>query len=247
MADTSLDNPNGLTPPENTTVTPGGESTPGVNGLSPNNEGEVVDEKTKQGFQRLIAKKDQEISSASARLAAAEKERDALRKAEQDRKLSELSEVERLRAEKDEYATKFAKSELKLFVTAELEKRGLMKNPLAEDIIESPWLLKAVRSHLPDQPDWDQTIAAVKEYLPTYLDTLVVPDNAVPTTPVPSDATPSDTTPPTVPTGRTTPPATPTSKRIWTKTEIDKVRSDTDQWLKYRGEITEAYNEGRVV
>lgn len=245
MADTSLKNKPGDLPP---TETPPGnlpdENNPGDNGLSTNGDGEL-DEKTKTGFQRLVAKKDTDISNLTSKLEEIQRERDALKKVEQDRKLAEMTETERLKAERDDYERKFVKSELKSFVTAELTKRDLMKNPLAEDIIESPWLLKVIKSHLPEQPGWDETIEVVKEYLPAYLDTLVVPVT-VPNAPLIED-TPIDVVPPTVPTGRETPPNTPSNKRVWTRAEIDRVKADNDLWLKYREDITLAYTENRVV
>lgn len=123
-----------------------------------------------------------------------------------------------------------------------------MNLPLAEVIIESPWALPVVKSQLSDNPSWDETIDAVKAYLPSYLDTLIVPEGNKST---PNGEQPSDDDgklPPQVPTERGEPSNIQLDdKRVWTKQEIALLQKDTAKWMKYREAITKAYTEGRVV
>lgn len=247
MADKSLDIHKNLTTPEIPEDNLEPESDDGDKGLSIKDE-EELDEKTKQGFQRLVAKKEQEAKELKLQLEEANRKAEAYEAAKKEQELAEMTEAERMKTERDEYATKFAKSELKSFVTGELMKRNLMTNPLAEDIIESPWMLRAVKSHLSVQPDWEETIDAVKEYLPAYLDTLIVPaGNEVASSGdnLPDES--SDNPPTPMPSERGEPAITPGNKRTWTKAEIAEIQKDTEKWLKYREAITLAYQEGRVI
>lgn len=243
MADELLETQNNLPEEEIVTDTPALESA--VETEEPSTEVEnELDEKTKQGFQRLVAKKDKELEDLrkqnlerSQKLADLERER-------KERELSELSEVERLRVERDEALSKMAQTELKSFVTAELTNRDLMSNPLAQDIIEAPWLLRAVRSQLPSGATWEQTIDTVHAFLPTYLDSLVVPAKEVvpETTPI-ADEIPS------VPmdTERNAPAPIVNSKRIWTRKEVAMIASDPEKYQKYKPELDKALAEGRIV
>lgn len=222
------------------------ENDSGDKGPSIEGEGEL-DIKTKTGFQQLVAKKDNAIKESERQLAEANQKLQAFEAAKHEEELAKMTEAEKLKAERDDYATKFAKSELKSFVTTELTKRNLMSNLLAEDIIESPWMLRAVKSHLSAQPTWEDTIEAVKEFLPAYLDTLIVPAGKEETPngePLPN-ADDGDPTP--MPTERGEAPITPGNKRVWTKQEIAEVQKDTAKWLKYRADITLAYTENRVI
>lgn len=246
MADTSLDKHDNVPEEEIVIDTPVSDRENGDKGLSTKEDNEV-DEKTKQGFQRLIAKKDQDLSKAQLAIEEANQKLAAFEAAEKERKLSEMTEAERLKTERDEYATKFAKAELKSFVVAEMTKRNLMNFPLAEEIIETPWMLRAVRSHLSVQPDWEETIEAVKQYLPAYLDTLVVPEEKVTPSKEENSSEPSDTPPTPMPSERGEPAVTPGNKRNWTKAEIASIQKDPVKWMKYRGDITLAYTEGRVI
>ena len=225
--------------------TPVIENPPVDNGLSTEGEGEL-DEKTKVGFQQLVAKKDQKIQESQRQLDEANRKLSAFEAAKREKELADMSEAERLKTELDEERQKRVRLELNSFVTAELTKRNLMSNPLAGDIIESPWMLRAVKSHLSGQPTWDETIEAVKEFLPAYLDTLVVPvGNATPNGELlPADGEP---TPDPMPSERGEPTTTPGNKRIWTQREIAEVQKDSQKWLKYRADITLAYTEGRVI
>jgi len=228
--------PNDNLPPEN-----GGSD----KGLSTEIEGQL-DEKTKAGFQRLIAKKDAKISELNGLLTTANERLSAYERAENDRKFAEMSETEKLQTQLEEERTKRVRLELNSFVKTELTNRNLMNNPLAEDIIETPWLLKAVRSNLSTNPTWDETIEAVKTYLPGYLDTLVVPAGDVTPIITPPPADNPDNPP--MPPERDNPTLTPNSPtKIWTKAEIDRIKSNNEEWMKHRDEITLAYNEGRVI
>lgn len=216
-------------------------------GLSTESEDEL-DEKTKTGFQRLVAKKDQTIQETKSQLDEANRKLEAYEAAKRQQELDEMTEAEKLKAERDDFARKYAQAELKSFVTSELTKRNLMSLPIAGSIINRPWLLDCVAEHLSTQPTWDETIAAVKEFLPAYLDTLVVPadNNATPIeddNPTPVDETPTNP----MPSERGEPVVTPGDKRTWTKQEIAEIQKDSLKWLKYRDAITQAYNEGRVV
>jgi len=223
------------------------ENSPGDKGLSTEDEGEL-DEKTKTGFQKLVAKKDQTIQESQRQLDEANRKLEAYEAAKKEKEFAEMTEAERLKAERDDYAKRFAQSELKSFVTSELTKRSLLTNPLAGSIINRPWLLDCVAEHLSTQPTWDETIDAVKEFLPAYLDTLVVPvgkevaPNGEPLIPAANDESPTP-----MPSERGEPSITPGNKRVWTKQEIAEIQKDTERWLKYRADITLAYTENRVV
>ena len=206
--------------------------------------GNELDEKTKQGFQRLVAKKDSELLAERKQREEAQRKLEAFEKEKKERELADLSEVERLRVERDEALSKMAQTELKSFVTAELTNRNLMSNPLAQDIIEAPWLLRVVRSQLPSGATWEQTIDTVHAFLPSYLDTLVVPaKEVVPETTPPADETPS------VPmdTERNAPAPIVNSKRIWTRKEVAMITSDPEKYQKFKPELDKALAEGRIV
>lgn len=227
------------------TDTPVLENPPVDNGLSIEGEGEL-EPKTKIGFQQLVAKKDLAISESKRLLDEANQKVKTFEAAKHEQELADMTEAERLKAELNEEREKRVRLELHSFVTAELTKRNLMSNPLAEDIIESPWMLRAIKSHLSGQPTWDETIEAVKEFLPAYLDTLIVPvGNATPNgEPLPADGEP---TPAPMPSERGEPTITPGNKRVWTHKEIDEIKKDNQKWLKYRADITLAFTEGRVI
>lgn len=241
MADKSLEDKNNLTIEENSDVTPQPESEITPEGLSTEVENEELDEKTKKGFQKLIAKRDQELKEAREVAEQARVRAEALEKEKKQRELEELDETERLKVERDEALAKAAQYELKTFVTAELTSRDLMKLPLAEDIIESPWLVKAVKSHLPINATWEQTIDAVHAYLPPYLDTLVVPVESAASNP---PALPQEEDTPSGETERNAPSAV-TSKRVWKTSEIAKLSND--EYSKLKPSIDAAYLAGRVV
>lgn len=239
-------NKNDLPIVENPTITPPIENSGSDKGLSTEIEGQL-DEKTKAGFQRLIAKKDEKISELSGLLTTANERLYDYEKAENDRKFAEMSETEKLQTQLEEERTKRVRLELNSFVKAEMTKRNLMEIPLAEDIIETPWLLKAVKVNLSSNPTWDETLETVKTYLPSYLDTLVVPAGDVTPTITPPPADNPEITPSMPPERDNPTPSTNSQTKIWTKVEIDRIKSNNEEWMKHRDEITTAYNEGRVI
>lgn len=211
--------------------------------LLPNKGQEEVDEKTKAGFQRVIATKDRSIKELGKELADAKAKVDAAEKAERERQLAEMSEAEKWKTIAQENAAKAAQSELKAFVTRELTVRKLITHAIAEIVIEAPWSVPAVKKHLSGQPTWEETVEAVKLYLPAYLDSLVVPtgnNGQEPPTP------PTEEVLPPMDTERNTPGGSPSRvKRVWTAAEVSALSED--DYMKHQAEITQAIAEGRFV
>lgn len=243
MADKSSETKQNLTPEENVVVTPTVENPNEEEGLSPKVE-EELDEKTKQGFQRLVAKKDKELEDLRKLSEENAQKLAELERVRKEKELSELSENDRLRVERDEALSKMAQTELKSFITTSLTERNLMGNPLAQDIIKRPWLLEAIASQLPAGATWEQTIDTVKEFLPAFLDTLVPAKEVVPeTTPSAEEEAPVTPMSP----ERNAPSEVTNPKRVWTRKEIAEITSDPDRWIKMKPVIDKALVEGRVV
>lgn len=242
MADTSLETKNNLPVTELREDNSTTESAVETEGLSTEVETEL-DEKTKQGFQRLVAKKDQELVQIRKDMEEKQTRLDAIERERREKEMAELSEVERLRVEKDELLSKMTQIELTSFVTAELTKRNLMSNPLAQDMIKRPWLLDAVASQLPAKATWEQTKDTVYAFLPAYLDTLVVPaKEVVPETTPAADETPS------VPmdTERNAPAPLVNPNKIWTRAEVQAITSNPEKYLKFKPVLDKALAEGRI-
>lgn len=203
-----------------------------------------LDPKTKEGFQRLVAKKDKEAKDAAD---AAREAREELRKLQEEKrrqKLSELDETERLKQERDEAIAANAKLKMQNFASREWNKRGLKADhDLYEIVSETPWLVPFVRRSLGDSPSWEEVIRGVEDKLPVYLDQLASKKEVTPATPeLPSD-TPSNPSPSNRGDAERQPNDS-SKKRIWSRKEIAKL-SNAD-YAKYRSEINQAMVEGRI-
>ena len=218
----------------------------GSEGLSPNEGGEdELDEKTKVGFQRLVARKDEELRKLQGQVEKTNQELAKREKLERDAKLNEMSEAEKWKTLARENAEKAAKAELKAFVTAELTKRNLSGHVIAEIALDSPWSIPAVKRNLASEPTWDDTVEAVKAHLPSYLDSLVVSGVKEPETQVASTSELKPDEIPEMESERSAPAKT--KKRIWTRSEIRELGKDSVQYQKYQDEISLALSEGRVI
>jgi hypothetical protein len=248
MADKSSKNSKNLTEDENLEeeVTLDSEGAESEEGLSTEiEEEESVDEKTKKGFQRLVARKDDELKTLSEQLVEANKKAAQFEKEQRDKKLSELSETDKWKALAEENAAKAAKAEISVFVNQQLSERNLMKNPIAEILLETPWSVPAIRKHLSPEPTWEETIEAVRTFLPSYLDTLVVPLETVSVSEKETiEPSQEEEAEPSMGTERNAPVVT--KKRIWTRKEISELSRNPEVYLKYQREITQALAEGRV-
>ena len=247
MADKSSKNSKDLTEEENLEeeVTLDSEGEESEEGLSTENEEEEIDEKTKKGFQRLVARKDKENQTLSEQVMEANKKLAQFEKEQREKKLSELSETDKWKALAEENAAKAAKAELSVFVNQQLSEKNLLKNPIAEILLDSPWSVPAVKKHLSPEPTWEETIEMVKTYLPAYLDTLVVPLETV------SESETEETEPseeenaePSMGTERNAPVVT--KKRIWTRAQIAELAKNPELYQKYQSDITQALAEGRI-
>ncbi len=237
-----------LTPPEN-----GDESANSSAGLEPVDSDEAeLDLKTKAGFQRLVAKKEQEKDTYRQQLLDKEKELTDARKRLKDKEMADLSDVERLKKQSDELAEENSRLKLQGFVTKEVNSRKLdINDPLVEILMDTPWTIPPVRRILGDSPTWEEVVSTVEEKLPAYLDTLVARQKTgvIKTNPPvlsqgeEEDDDESPNTPPTS-TERTV-NNTPSLKRYWTRSEIGKMSDE--EYKKHAKEIRAALSDGRIL
>jgi hypothetical protein len=205
-----------------------------------------LDPKSKEGFQKLVNKKDKEAQEATKRAEAAEAEAARLREERRKEKLSQLDETERTKLENQQLVADNAKLKMRHFAAREWAKKNLKATHLMYEIVtDTPWLVPDVRRGLGDEPSWAEVIQAVEEKLPAYLDQLASKNEETPTIETPSS--PSGEQP-----GNGSPQGDPerqpndaTQKRVWTRKEIAAL-SDAD-YLKHRDEIKKAEREGRII
>lgn len=222
------------------------ENRGGADPMQPNlSTEEELDPKTKEGFQRLVAKREQEAKAERERAAQVEAELEQLRRERKQQKLQELDETERLKVERDELAAENAKLRMSNYATRELQKRGIKPtDPIYDIVIDSPWSIPFIRRSLGDSPTWAEVVRVVEDKLPAYLDTLVshrgetIEDD-------PSSTPPSN--PPASSERKSDPerPANSPQKRVWSRREIAKM--DDATYLKHQKEIKLAQSEGRIV
>ena len=207
-------------------------------------EGEL-DLKTKKGFQKLVAKRDQELESEKKARADAEAKAFAAQTKLKEKELAELDETERLKLENQEKSKENALLSIKLFVNTEVQKRNLdINDPLVEIVLNTPWSIPVIQSSLGDNPSWEDIISAVKAKLPPYLDNLVSKrgGNGKPIT-TPSNEEEPTVIPPTADAERSA--GGDSNKRVWSRREIRNM--DNATYLKYKPEIDSALRDGRVI
>jgi cell division septum initiation protein DivIVA len=212
-------------------------------------EKEALDPKEKAGFQRLVAKKDEEIKSYRERLDDMSEKLSRLQQAEREKRLEGLTEAERWKAEAQDNARRAAEAELRSLVTAQASIKGVMNHPVVQILLETPWAIPAVKKRLTADSTWEETIELVKTHLPSYLDSLVEPETETPQTKKIENLPPREEE---VPEGMETERSgsARTEKRTWTRAEVKKYLEDAEndpvKFQKRNEEITRAINEGRV-
>lgn len=199
---------------------------------SGNSDEAGLDPKTKEGFQRLIAKKEREAREATDRALALEKEI-------KEKKLAELDETDRLKQQNQELAQENAMLKLSQFAKDECLKRGITsEHPLYSIITRKPWVIEEIERSLGDSPTWQQVIQAVEDKLPAYLDSLRFKkgDNTEPNSDTPASDSGSGVDPERQP--------DPGPKRVWSQREIEKM--NPKDYAKHSEEIHRAMVEGRI-
>jgi hypothetical protein len=206
-------------------------------------EGEL-DLKTKKGFQKLVAKREQEAQEARREAEEAKAKAFAAQAELKKKELDELDETERLKIENQEKSKENALLNIKLFVNTEVQKRSLdINDPLVEIVLNTPWSIPVIQGSLGDNPTWEEIISAVKAKLPPYLDNLVSKrgGNGKPVT-TPSNGQEPTVTPPTADAERGS--GGDSAKRTWSRREIRNM--DNATYLKHKPEIDQALRDGRM-
>lgn len=232
-----------------------GSSTNGGNqgseGLSTDSEkAEGLTPKEKKGFQRLVAKKDDQIQDLESKLDKYNRQLAEYREKERNKKLENMSEAEKWKTKAKEYAQEAAQTRLNSLVTREAAKRDISDHPVVDILLETPWAFPAVRKRLTEDSNWDETIELVQTHLPSYLDTLVEPENTTPQAEVetPEQGSQPEPSAEGMETERSGPAEV--NKRSWTGEEIksylEDAQDDPEEYKKRQIEVTKAANEGRV-
>lgn len=232
---------------ENKNLTPSsdgeGNSSNAGKGTNESPEGEL-DLKTKKGFQKLVAKRDQELQDARREADEAKAKASAATAELKKKELAELDETERLKIENQEAKKENFLMKIKLFVNTEIQKRKLdINDPLVEIVLNTPWAIPVIQGSLGDNPQWEEILSAIQAKLPPYLDILVSKrgGNGKPTATSSNEQEPIITAP-TVDTERAT--ETGSKKRVWSRREIRSM--DNATYLRRKAEIDQAIIDGRV-
>lgn len=171
-----------------------------------------------QKKQELIQAKEKELEEMRAKLKARDE-------AEKSKRLAEMSEAERYKEIAEEEAKRRGELELK-FVVAEALNGKDIPAAFVEMIKETPWAIPPVKRQLGDDFTWDEAVDAVREYLPGYIESLVV------TSPEPKEEQPKR-----VDSERSMGDAGFSTGHIYTQSEVDKLSKDPKEWEKHREAI----------
>jgi len=235
---------------ENLTPSPDGENENQIAGLEPEDSDEAeLSPKDKVGFQRLVAKREQEAKVENNARLKAEAEAGELRKKLKEREMADLTETERANQQAKEAIEENARLKLQIFVKDEVAERKLnINDPIVEILMDTPWAVPPIKRILGDSPTWEEVVSTVQEKLPAYLDSLVAKAKTEVSTPIESEELPDngeeeEILPPPTSTERII--QTSSTKRYWTRSEIAAM--DDDEYLKHAKDIRKALAEGRVL
>lgn len=218
----------------------GSEATEGLSTKEKEEQGLPAEQK--KGFQRLVSKKDKEISDLQKQINEYNKKLNEYQQEQRQRKLSDMDETTKWKTIAQENAEKAAKAELKSFVSTELARRNLADHPISDLISETPWAIPTVKRRLSPEPTWDETIEAVKENLPSYLESLEQPEKKVETKAEEEETTEPEGMEPERSAAKST-------KKAWTRAEVKTYLDSSENrkdFEKRRAVIQEALTEGRI-
>lgn len=151
------------------------------------------------------------------------------REAEKSKKLSEMDEAEKWKTIAKDESEKRAKLQLELTVDGMLSKYDIPE-PIARVIRKAPWAVPEVADVLGDSPTWDETIEAVKENLPVYLESLKKSSKGE----AKGDETSSGES--RVDTERSEVPNV-MKKRSYTREELREISKDPEKWAKVEDQV----------
>lgn len=125
-----------------------------------------------KGFQAALQKKAELLKVREAELEKVKRELQEKENQEKQRKLADMTEVERYKSVAEDEARKRGELEMRVIVTEAMIGKNI-PGPMAELIRETPWAIPPVKRELGSDFTWDEAIEAVRRHLPDYIDSLV--------------------------------------------------------------------------
>jgi hypothetical protein len=126
-----------------------------------------------KGFQAALQKKAELLKAKEAELEEAKRKIRGIEDQEKQRKLADMSEVDRYKSVAEDEARRRGEIEMK-FIVAEALLGKNIPTSIAELIRESPWAIPPVKRELGSDFTWDDAIESVRRHLPEYINSLVV-------------------------------------------------------------------------
>lgn len=206
-----------------------GDLTDGQESVQESTDGSIepqMESKEKAGFQKAIQDAREREKAKEEALSKAQQEIAKLKRAQQDKELADMSEVERLAKQLEQERKSNAEFRIKSLINSSIRGKAV-PDAIIRALEVVPWeIVPGVKGDLTDDATYDEVIASLERHLPAYVDSITMPNASV-----------EESSDKKIDTERSGAGSSVVKRHIYTRSEVDKIQSSPSEWEKHREAI----------